>query len=233
MKFSRTAAVAALFVWSATTAQEERSLSLKTIYGTEDEFELTSVVKARDKAKPDAATKLYVGHFRANANPGFALTACGLIEEQFVSDTVCTCSISKVKSSDVRFGCQHRDILCNQWNVCGRPVYTGTVSLDSPVYKSNFCLKSYHVLGEKQAFGDLCVSVNQGREVGLPGNCRAQLGTTKCKCSLCNGGDGILLDCSQINNSFVSTVCNEIGLVTGINGKNASVVDFLPSFRKK
>jgi hypothetical protein len=234
MAFSRTAVVAALFLWSATTAQEERGLDYDSaMYGTEDELELTRVIEPDTTKTSASAATPFVGHFRVSAEQGFALTACDLIEEQFVSKTVCTCSISMVKSSTVSFGCEHQDLSCNKSHFCGRPVYTGTVSLDSPVFRSNFCLKNFHIRGQHQGFGDLCVSVDQSREAGLLGNCRAQLGTTKCKCSLCNGVDGIRLDCSDTDQSLISTTCDSIGLVTGIKGEVASVVGFLPSFAKQ
>lgn len=225
----------AFFLWSATTAQEfrqeqNRGLAKNINYGTENEFEFAPPVIELVKAKSEGKN-LHVGDFKLDAGEGFALSSCSLIEGQFRYPTACTCSISMLHSSAVNFGCQPQDVSCNEWQVCSRPVYTGTVSLESPVMTSNFCLKDLHILGEERRFGDLCVLVEHGRgeAVNLK-KCRAQIGAKKCDCNICNDGAGIRLDCSGVDQSLVSTQCDDISLILGIQGASDSIDEFLPSF---
>jgi hypothetical protein len=229
MTFSLTVAVAAVFLWTASTAQELRH-KIKIKYETENELEFASVVEQKVATTSDG-TSLVVGDFHFNAEQGFALTACDMIEGQFMSNTVCTCSLSKVQSSIVHFGCEHEDVSCNKLQVCGKLAYTGTVGLERPVSTSDFCLKDLHILGEQRSFGDLCVSVDQGYDSGRQ-KCRAQIGKAKCTCSICDGGYGIRMDCSNADASLVSTRCDEISSVRAIEGEIDTVFDFLPSFVK-
>jgi hypothetical protein len=197
---------------------------------TEDEYDFEIDVKA--------ASTVFVGGFQLTAEDDFSLEACNLIEVQFASKTDCACSTSLLQRSSVQFGCEHEHIFCNPWDICGRPVYAGTVGQESPASSSNFCLKNLRSRQEQNSFGDLCVTVdydrNQEHVQGIDSTmkrCTAQLGRNKCGCTICGEGSGLRLDCSDTSSSLISTQCDKVSLVTTIKGNESLVRGYFPSFR--
>ena len=242
MTIARIAAVAvhiALSFLSVATSTEvrpsQRDLKPKPKYGTEDENEFVRVVEPRPVVVGKVTVKSmrpHVGDFELNVDQNFPEIACGHIEGQFRSLTSCVCSLSMMHSSAVRFGCQHHDVSCNQWQVCARHEYVGAVSLDSPVLSSELCLRDLRILGEDQSVGDLCLSVNHDRDGLGVKTCMARIGGKKCSCAPCDGGSGIRLDCSSRHESLLSTKCDSINLVSAIKGERVTLNDFLPTFAK-
>jgi hypothetical protein len=197
---------------------------------TENEFEFGSELK-------ESFSRVFVGGFQLTAEEDFSEEACSQIEGQFASKTDCTCSVSFLHSSSVQFGCEHEHNVCNQWDICGRPVYAGTVGQESPSSSSSFCLKNLRSFQEQNTFGDLCVKVDYDRsQEFVDGDdstikrCTAQLGRKKCNCAVCGGGNGLRLDCSETSNSLTSTQCDKVSLVTTIKGNDNLVRGFFPSF---
>jgi hypothetical protein len=217
--------------YMATAAASSHEFRHDFLYAaTENEFEFVSDVK-------EAVSKVYVGGFQLTVEDESSEEACSQIEGQFASKTDCTCSASTLHSSSVQFGCEQKHNVCNPWDICGRPVYAGIVDQETPSSSSSFCVKNLRSLREQNTFGDLCVTVNfdQSQEYVdgaalILKRCTAQLGRTKCSCTVCGGGNGLRLDCSETSNSLTSTQCDKVSLVTTIKSDNL-VQGYFPSFQ--
>jgi hypothetical protein len=229
-----------LFTSVAIVAQDLRHNFQYTPTEDENEFdnEKRIQVNSLDTLTASTATNFFVGGFRLTSEDGFALEACDLIVDQFESKTDCTCSLSTLHSSSVQFGCENKHTMCNPWDFCARPVYAGTVSLEDPVSSSNVCLKNLQNRQSQQKFGDLCVVVDHDRnEVATDEfdstmkRCKAQIGRHHCNCTICGGGTGIRLDCSDSDIGLISTQCDGVSLVNTIKGQQNMVGGYFPSFQ--
>lgn len=219
--------------YMATVAASNHEFRRDFLYAaTENEFEFESEVQE------ESLSTVFVGGFQLAAEEDFSEEACNQIEGQYSSKTVCTCSVSVLHSSSVQFGCEHEHNFCNPWDICGRPVYAGTVGQEKPSSSSSVCLKNFRSLQEQNSFGDLCVTVAYDRsQEYVDGGaltierCTAQLGRNKCGCTVCGEGTGLRLDCSETSNSLKSTQCDKVSLVTTIKGNDTLVRGYFPSFR--
>jgi hypothetical protein len=224
-----------------THAHQHRGLSFQSVTATtENEFELSPKSRGADHKGQAKRRVGSVGGFRLDGEPSFASTACSLIEGQFhspesLSSTECTCTLSAMHSSAVKFGCEQSEVMCNkdkdrsEKKVCARLVHTGTVSLENPVLSSDVCLKDLRISGKKQ--GDLCLSLEYEKRDTLK-KCRARIGDRNCQCSVCDDGMGVRLDCSSVDPSLVSPHCDEISVITSVLGEVSSIQHYLPTFLK-
>jgi hypothetical protein len=224
-----------------THKQQYRGLIIQSDTGTtEDEFELSPKPRGTDHKGQGKRRVGSVGGFRLDREPSFASSACSLIEGQFrllesSSSTECTCTLSSLHSSAVKFGCEQSEVMCNddkdrsEKKVCARLVHTGTVSLENPVLSSDVCLKDLRIQGKKQ--GDLCLSLEYEKRDSLK-KCRARIGDRNCQCSICDDGMGVRLDCSSVDPSLVSPHCDEISVITSVLGEASSIQHYLPTFLK-
>ena len=215
---------------SSTAANTHEFRHVSLFSATEDISEFESDAKE--------SSRVFVGGFQLTEEDDFSLESCNQIEGQFESKTNCACSASLLRSNSVQFGCEHVHNFCNQWNICGKLVYAGTVEQESPASSSNFCIKNLRSLEEQNNFGDLCVTVEYDRNQKsvdessrAVNRCNAQLGRNKCSCTTCGDGDGLRLDCSDTDSSLISTQCDKVSLVTTIKGKENAVRGYFPSFR--
>jgi hypothetical protein len=204
---------------------------------TENEFEFdysTKIVRAKESESTSTGSTLFVGGFKLATEDDFVRDACDHIEDQFQTRTDCTCNLSLLQNSTVQYGCRNKHRTCNQQEFCARSVYTGTVSLESPVFLSDFCLKDLQK--HANVYGNLCVAVDYDSKALGEDNiskikgCRAQIGKRKCTCTICGGGSGIRLDCSDIEDSLISTRCDDVSVVTKIMQQDQKVGGYFPSF---
>jgi hypothetical protein len=215
----------------------ETTLSFQSGTGTtENEFELSPKTRGTDHKGQGKRRVGSVGGFSLDREPSFASSACSLIEGQFpLSSTECTCTLSSLHSSAVKFGCEQSEVMCNkdkdrsEKKVCARLVHTGTVSLENPVLSSDVCLKDLRIQGKKR--GDLCLSLEYEKRDALK-KCRARIGDRNCQCNVCDDGMGVRLDCSSVDPSLVSPHCDEISVITSVLGEASSIQHYLPTFPK-
>jgi hypothetical protein len=219
------------------TQKQHRRLSFQSGTGTtENEFELSPKTRGTDHKGQGKRRVGSVGGFSLDREPSFASSACSLIEGQFpLSSTECTCTLSSLHSSAVKFGCEQSEVMCNkdkdrsEKKVCARLVHTGTVSLENPVLSSDVCLKDLRIQGKKR--GDLCLSLEYEKRDALK-KCRARIGDRNCQCNVCDDGMGVRLDCSSVDPSLVSPHCDEISVITSVLGEASSIQHYLPTFPK-
>jgi hypothetical protein len=207
------------FILSATllalsVAAKERAL-FTAVASTENENELAKIPSVRVMGNFQLAS-LAIGD-------DFTTTACAAIEQQFNGPVTCSCTLSRLLESTVTYACQRAHHTCKK-GVCAQQVHTGTVGLTSRHLTTDICSTGLSINGE--TVGDLCVFMESTK-------CMATLNKTPCGCTVCNtkGGLGVQVDCSSVHSNAVSSSCDVVNVVTGIqNGKAGWLADVLPSF---
>lgn len=213
-------------------SQELRHSSFYT--STENEFELEFSKEARIKESESGIVPrtLFVGGFQLAIGDEFTREACDLIEGQFMLRTDCTCNLSMLHSSSVQFGCKNKHVTCNEGGFCAKPVYTGTLGYETSLISSDFCLNNLQKDGKY--FGNLCVAVDGSTTDGgtnlIIRRCIAQVGKSKCDCTICGDGGGVRVDCTDIDRSLVSRNCDMVNIVTNIKQQDRKVEGFFASF---
>jgi hypothetical protein len=225
--------VAAVFLGLYLPLSLSRELRHTSIYtSTENEFELEFSKEGRIKASESVVdTKtLFVGGFQLATGDEFTGEACGLIEDQFVLRTDCTCSLSTLHSSTVQFGCKNENLICNEKEYCAQPVYTGILGYEKSRISTDFCLNNLQRDGK--TFGNLCVAIDGlTRDTNLIiRRCLAQVGKQKCDCTICGEGGGLRVDCTNIDSRLISRRCDAVNIVTNITQQDQHVTGFFPSF---
>jgi hypothetical protein len=201
---------------------------------TENEFELEfskeGRIKVTDTGAGTIGKTLFVGGFQLATDDESTQEVCGMIEDQFILRTDCTCSLSTLHNASVQFGCKNKHLICNNEEYCAKPVYTGLLGYENSRFSTDFCLNNLQRNGKH--FGNLCVAID-----GLTTDsnliirrCLAQVGKRKCDCTICGGGGGLRVDCTGIDSRLLSRRCDAVNIVTNINQQDRNVTGFFPSF---
>ena len=210
-------------------ALELRHASAYTSTENEFEFDYSKEIRIKESDSGKVSKTLFVGGFQLDTGDDFTRDACDHIEDQFILRTDCTCNLSMLHSSSVQFGCKNKHSICNEEEYCANPVYTGTLGHETSLISTDFCLNNLQKDGNY--IGNLCFAIDGfTKETDLIiRRCMAQIGKSKCDCTVCGEGGGVRVDCTNIDSRLMSKSCDVVSIVTTIN-QDRKVSGFFPSF---
>ena len=160
-------------------------------------------------------------------------TLCASVEESFYQNVTCSC-VGALLSNTFSMTCEYNEQVCGPLNhVCGRPEI-GMSIVNSGIFSATACVKDYANNHRSLQYADTCVSIelrDNDANGGISG-CYVQYGGQICsKCETCNDGEGILLDCTNINAEAISTECRGVDSDLDLAGGAGVIAGFLPDFK--
>lgn len=157
---------------------------------------------------------------------------CQAIEDNFVEDVSCVCTGSSVRTFSI--ACHYAQQVCSpSQRVCGRPMI-GLSMVESSLFSTSACVFDYQRQRGLQKLPDTCITIDvtPHEETGRTtfSSCTAQHGGQTCeKCEVCGDGEGVSMDCRNLNAEVVTSDCTSVDVDLNIGGVQSSITAFVPN----
>ena len=156
-------------------------------------------------------------------------TVCTLVQQTFQHNVTCNCVGNIADSFSI--SCQYAEPICSgsdTGKTCGKPQIAISM-VHGKIFSATTCVSQY--TRGTLALQDTCVFVDACPDSAHFCDCTASYGGAICdQCHVCEGGQALTVDCSNVNAEAISTQCSAVDLDLQLSGGAGSIAGFAPVF---